>query len=189
MIDFYGEMEDINKAMHIFNTMNLENRHNICTMSVMMNAYCNNEMNKECCESIMEDILNITNKNVMIEFRWISDKTDIYLEYVKTAFQEAAAKSKRIILQIIVDQTRNSISILPSIKHEFESQTVKHKPHANVDYSINRIVHLMIHGFVRELERENKFWCLVPDAIITLCCMFFSPEGVDMDMMVRYNTT
>eukprot|EP01084_Bolivina_argentea_P285222 489081_1 len=50
MIDFYGEMEDINKAMHIFNTMNLENRHNICTMSVMMNAYCNNEMNKECMD-------------------------------------------------------------------------------------------------------------------------------------------
>eukprot|EP01083_Nonionella_stella_P023873 66025_1 len=57
MIDFHGQMGDIDQAIRIFDAISVGKR-NIVSMNVLMNAYCNNEMNTECIQ-LFEHVQNM----------------------------------------------------------------------------------------------------------------------------------
>eukprot|EP01083_Nonionella_stella_P282206 960369_1 len=64
MVDFYGKMEDIEKARNVFETLCGSGKQDTASMNVMMNAYVDNEMSRECMELFKHMMRNHHTTNI-----------------------------------------------------------------------------------------------------------------------------
>ncbi len=149
---------------------NIPNACNLFTQCDRITIIMSNDhtMNAECCQSIVEDIVNIKNDNIAIEFRW---KSPVPLNDIKITFEKIAVKSKNSILQTEVNEMRNSIYIYPSSR-KMVPQNIQYQSYCS--FEVDEEYKLVIYGFIREFVQKHIFIYPIPSAIIEICCRFYA---------------
>eukprot|EP01084_Bolivina_argentea_P137170 241585_1 len=119
------------------------------------------------CQRIIEDVVNIENNDVQIEFTW---ETKIDVHNIAATFELCSHKSETIHLKTRANTTQNSVIIKPNAKivasitipSEFETQFQKHanKTKADTRYYGRRIVFNFILSYSEKL--------FVPDILLFL---------------------
>eukprot|EP01084_Bolivina_argentea_P215631 366116_1 len=109
----------------------------------------NNGINMECCESIIEDLLNIANDNTAVELIW---KTPVSLYDIQTLFVTTSLKYNCLTLQTYVSHQRNSITFVPVIDDntvfEFKPITASNNREISLIKQYHSQCEILIAGFM-----------------------------------------
>eukprot|EP01084_Bolivina_argentea_P021759 40428_1 len=136
----------------------------------------NDGINIECCESVIEDLLNIINDNTAVELRWT---VPVSLYDIETLFLKTSLKSHFLTLETHISRQRNSITIIPIIndnKH-VQMRMLKRTKHKQLSLNFVQVTYQnMTYGFIHQIEKQYKYSCVIPVDIIHLCCKFSAPE-------------
>eukprot|EP01084_Bolivina_argentea_P058583 106972_1 len=160
----------------------------------------NHGISVECCESIIEDLLNIVNDNTVVELKW---KIPVSLYNIETLLLTTNLKSNCLTLETYVSDQRNSLTIIPVITDDSPEQMIMLKrTHRNnmITQSNKRSTEdvfrlafqknkKLISGFICQLLKQYKCRYIVPVDIIHLCCMYFAPLKYEYVDITHKNTS
>eukprot|EP01084_Bolivina_argentea_P065247 118937_1 len=97
-------------------------------------------MDKECCKSIVQDIKNVTNIGVAIQFRWISSEPDQLIK-IKTLIDQHAKGNSSV--------WEEQKTIIPIDNHNEHNNINTHKKH-------KRQLTLGLSSIIDEEEKYNE---------------------------------
>eukprot|EP01084_Bolivina_argentea_P270124 459259_1 len=126
----------------------------------------------EFCKSIIEDMPNVVNQDITIQFRWISPKCLEWFERIELSLHKHAASST-INIKTEIGKDNSSISIRSDI---IESETLK-PMFTKKKRLMNLRFKLLVFGFIRIFEQANSFLYAIPHDISELCFYFFYGHG------------
>eukprot|EP01083_Nonionella_stella_P053862 142329_1 len=131
-----GQMPNLSNACNLFKHCD----------HIRMLMGSDDTINMDTASSLIESMLDIENDNLIIEFYWKSS-TDIHA--AQLALQECARQSKLIHLETAIDNTTNSITVLPCIHYDFEPIAVENNgnihdyiPNMELDGMLVRFFHI-----------------------------------------------
>eukprot|EP01083_Nonionella_stella_P057751 151478_1 len=111
-------------VQHIFmkhkNVPNITNLCNlfVCCDHIVLHMQQDYSMDEECCHSFIEDIMEITNKNVTIHFKWCYPKP---FKEIRAILEQVAAESN-VELEICIIYSSCSLSVKP-IRERIEASS------------------------------------------------------------------
>eukprot|EP01084_Bolivina_argentea_P033661 62249_1 len=141
-------------------------------------------MNKECCKTIVEDIKNVKNHDIAIQFNWISPKP-LQLIDTKELIHQHTQQITTVALKTQIGEGKsNSIIIYCSKLTKYKMKSRFGIPIKLVESS-KTVVYGFIHSFekqhsnasktkIREKKtNEQKVISRIPNSIKNICCMFY----------------
>eukprot|EP01084_Bolivina_argentea_P058585 106976_1 len=138
----------------------------------------NENINIECCESIIEDLLDIASDNTVVELKW---KIPVSLHDIQTSFLTTNTKSNVLTLKTHISDQRNSITIIPSIDDDENICDQQHQPHksnsrkplTNIKKSdINYKLILTVEWFINEFQNVTNV--RIPTGIVNLIIFVYA---------------
>eukprot|EP01084_Bolivina_argentea_P178793 309035_1 len=125
-------------------------------------------MDNECCKTIVEDMKNIINHRIAIQFQWTSPESiSFQLISIKGLLDHYANQMTTVGLKTQIEDKLRSIKVHCSKIRKYKMKSRLDVPIKLVETSKN-----IVYGFIRQVEKKHQL-LFIPNTVCNVCCMFY----------------